>query len=408
MPTAPSSRPRTRKTTPVALAAAGTLVAAVSAASSLLGASSAFAAPRTAQHKAMVAKATIAKAMVTKAMVTKAGEAPPRAKVAISETGSTLLYPLFQLWAPAYHKHYPNITITPQGTGSGTGISDAEAGSIDIGASDAYLSPTDFAQYRGIMNVPLAISAQMVNYNVKGVPASTHLKLDGGVLAAIYEGHITNWDDPHIKSLNPGVKLPNEKIVALHRSDSSGDTFIFSTYLSDSNPGGWGKSIGYGTSISFPSISNALAEEGNGGMVTGCEKTPGCIAYIGISYKHETDSGHLGEAMLQNRSGTFHLPVATTIISEAGAAYEQTPPDEALSLVYDGARGGYPIINYEYAIIPPTERNAATAQAVKALLYWAIDPKGGSSPSFLDQVRFQPLPTSIARLSAAQIAKVKG
>lgn len=189
MPTAPSSRPRTRKTTPVALAAAGTLVAAVSATSSLLGASSAFAAPRTAQHKAMV---------------TKAGEAPPRAKVAISETGSTLLYPLFQLWAPAYHKHYPNITITPQGTGSGTGISDAEAGSIDIGASDAYLSPTDFAQYRGIMNVPLAISAQMVNYNVKGVPASTHLKLDGGVLAAIYEGHITNWDDPHIKSLNPG------------------------------------------------------------------------------------------------------------------------------------------------------------------------------------------------------------
>ncbi len=258
------------------------------------------------------------------------------------------------------------------------------------------------------MNIPLAISAQMVNYNVKGVPASTHLKLDGGVLAAIYEGRITNWDDPHIKSLNPGVKLPNEKIVALHRSDSSGDTFIFSTYLSDSNPGGWGKSIGYGTSISFPSISNALAEEGNGGMVTGCEKTPGCIAYIGISYKHETDAGYLGEAMLQNRSGTFHLPVAATIISEAGAAYEQTPPDEALSLVYDGARGGYPIINYEYAIIPPKEHNATTAQAVKALLYWAIDPKGGSSPSFLDQVGFQPLPTSIAQLSAAQIAKVKG
>ena len=393
MATAETSRRTGRKASPWALAATGALVAAVSAAGSVLGAGSAFAANRPAAHKTVVTKAT---------------DAPPSAKVALSETGSTLLYPLFQLWAPAYHKMYSNITITPQGTGSGTGISDAEGGSINIGASDAYLSATDFAQYPGITNIPLAISAQMINYNVKGVPASTHLKLDGGVLAAIYEGRITNWNDPHIKSLNPGVNLPNEKIVALHRSDSSGDTFIFSTYLSDSNPSGWGKSIGFGTSISFPSISNALAEEGNGGMVTGCDKTPGCIAYIGISYQKETQSGHLGEAMLQNRSGTFHLPVASTIVSEAGAAYEQTPPDEALSLVYDGAKGGYPIINYEYAIIPAKEPNAATAQAVKALLSWAIDTKGGSSMSFLNQVGFQPLPASIAKLSAAQIAKIKG
>ncbi|MHB1497973.1 MAG: phosphate ABC transporter substrate-binding protein PstS [Acidimicrobiales bacterium] len=393
MATAETSRCTGRKASPWALAATGALVAAVSAAGGVLGAGSAFAANRPAAHKTVV---------------TKAADAPPSAKVALSETGSTLLYPLFQLWATAYHKMYSNITITPQGTGSGTGISDAEGGSINIGASDAYLSATDFAQYPGIMNIPLAISAQMINYNVKGVPASTHLKLDGGVLAAIYEGHITNWDDPHIKSLNPGVNLPNEKIVALHRSDSSGDTFIFSTYLSDSNPSGWGKSIGFGTSISFPSISNALAEEGNGGMVTGCDKTPGCIAYIGISYRKETQAGHLGEAMLQNRAGTFHLPVASTIISEAGAAYEQTPPDEALSLVDDGAKGGYPIINYEYAIIPPKEPNATTAQAVKALLSWAIDTKGGSSMSFLNQVGFQPLPASIVQLSAAQIAKIKG
>jgi phosphate transport system substrate-binding protein len=393
MPTAPSSRPIVRKAAPMALFAAGALVAAVSAAGSVVGASTALAAPRSAQHKALA---------------NKGPEAPPKARVAISETGSTLLYPLFQIWAPAYHKRYHNITITPQGTGSGTGISDAEGGTIDIGASDAYLSPTDFAQYPGIRNIPLAISAQMVNYNVQGIPASTHLKLDGGVLAGIYEGHITNWDDPLIKSLNPGVNLPNEKIVALHRSDSSGDTFIFSTYLSDANPGGWGKSIGFGTSISFPSISNALAEEGNGGMVTGCSSTPGCIAYIGISYQKETQAGHLGEAMLQNRSGTFHLPVASTIVSEAGAAYEQTPPDEALSLVYDGAKGGYPIINYEYAIIPPKEPNVNTAKAVAALLYWAIDRKGGSSPSFLRQVGFQPLPPSIAKLSAAQIAGIKG
>ncbi len=339
---------------------------------------------------------------------TKANETPPKARLDLSETGSTLLYPLFQLWAAAYHKHYPNITITPQGTGSGTGISDASSGTVNIGASDAYLSPTVMAQYPGIENIALAISAQMVNYNVKGVPASVHLKLDGGVLAGIYEGHITNWDAPQIKALNPHVNLPNEKIVALHRSDSSGDTFLFSSYLSDTNPNGWGKSIGYGTSISFPAIPNALAEEGNGGMVTGCAATPGCIAYIGISYLAKTEAAHLGEALLQNRDGFFHLPTPATITAEAAAAYEQTPPDEALSLVDDAAKAGYPIINYEYAIIPPKEPNLVQAEAVKAFLYWAVDPTGGSSPSFLDAVNFQPLPTSIARLSAAQIAKIKG
>jgi len=375
------------------LTAAAAAAALTLGTAGLTGASTALAAPRPAHAKAGA---------------TKSNEIPPKAKVNLSETGSTLLYPLFQLWAAAYHKHYPNITITPQGTGSGTGISDASSGTVNIGASDAYLSPTVFAQYPGIENIALAISAQMINYNVKGVPASVHLKLDGGVLAGIYEGHITNWDAPQVRALNPGVKLPNEKIVALHRSDSSGDTFLFSSYLSDTNPSGWGKTIGYGTSISFPAIPNALAEEGNGGMVTGCAATPGCIAYIGISYLAKTEAAHLGEAMLQNRDGFFHLPNAATITAEAAAAYSQTPPDEALSLVDDTAKAGYPIINYEYAIIPPKQPNGTDAKAVKAFLYWAIDPTGGSSPAFLDAVNFQPLPASIAQLSAAQIAKIKG
>jgi phosphate transport system substrate-binding protein len=204
----------------------------------------------------------------------KVSETPPGGQVAISETGSTLLYPLFQLWSSAYHQKYKNVTITPQGTGSGTGISDAADGVIDIGASDAYLSTTDVAEHKGLMNVALAISAQQVNYNVSGIGA-THLKLNGTVLAAIYEGKIKEWDDPQIKALNPGVPLPAEKIVALHRADSSGDTFLFSSYLSDQDPSGWGKTVGYGTSISFPAIPNALGETGNGGMVTGCKQTPG-------------------------------------------------------------------------------------------------------------------------------------
>ncbi|MGC8627178.1 MAG: phosphate ABC transporter substrate-binding protein PstS [Acidimicrobiales bacterium] len=325
--------------------------------------------------------------------------------ISISETGSTLLYPLFQLWSTAYHKQHPNVTITPQGTGSGTGISDASEGTVDIGASDAYLSTSQRAQSPGLMNIALAISAQQVNYNVSGLSPSTHLKLTGKILSAIYRGMITSWDDPQIRAINPGVKLPDEKIVALHRSDSSGDTFLFSSYLSKSDPSVWGKTIGYGTSISFPAIANALGEEGNGGMVTGCKDTPGCVAYIGISYLTETQKAHLGEAELQNSAGQFLLPTASTIIDEASSFTSRTPADESLSMIYGK---GYPITNYEYAIIPPKEASPVVAKTVQDILTWAINPKQGSSPAFLGAVKFQPLPPAVRALSERQIAKIRG
>ncbi|HTV11698.1 MAG TPA: phosphate ABC transporter substrate-binding protein PstS [Acidimicrobiales bacterium] len=335
-------------------------------------------------------------------------EVPPKGNVSLYEEGSTLLYPLFQLWAPAYHKQYSNITVNPAGGGSGKGISDAASGIVDIGASDAYLSSSQLSQYPGVKNIALAISAQMINYNIPGLSGSVHLKLSGSVISQIYQGKITTWNDPAITALNPGVTLPADKIVALHRSDSSGDTFIFSTYLTDSDPNGWGSSIGYGTSISFPSISNALAETGNGGMVTGCQATPGCIAYIGISYQSETQKAGLGMAELQNASGRFEVPVAPSIVAEAQALENKTPADEALSLVDDNASNGYPIINYEYAIIPPHEPSNQKAAAVKAFLYWATDPKQGSSPAFLNQVGFQPLPASVLVLTDKQIASIAG
>ncbi|MDA8392896.1 MAG: phosphate ABC transporter substrate-binding protein PstS [Actinomycetota bacterium] len=322
----------------------------------------------------------------------------------MSETGSTLLYPLFQKWAPAYHSKYPNITITPQGTGSGTGISQAEAGTVNIGASDAYLPPSAFTAHPGIENIPLAISAQQVNYNLPGIPAGTHLKLNGSILAKMYTGKITNWNDPAIKAINPGVKLPNMKVVPLHRSDGSGDTFIFTTYMTKSASSVW--KGGFGTSVTWPSVPGALAANGNGGMVTTCGATPGCVAYIGISFLAQTQGKGLGEAMLQNRAGKYLLPTATTIRTEAAGYASKTPPNEAISLVYGPASGGYPIINYEYAIVSTSQANSNTAAAMKAFFYWAMDPAGGSSSSFLSSVNFQALPSQVVKLSDAQIAKI--
>jgi phosphate transport system substrate-binding protein len=335
-------------------------------------------------------------------------ETPPSGTTVVSEDGSSLLLPLFQLWATGYHKQYANMYITPAGGGSGKGITDATAGVVEIGASDAYLSSTEVSSAPGLKNIALAISAQMVNYNIPGLSSSVHLKLTGPVLAQIYEGKITQWNDSAITSLNPGVVIPSDKIVALHRSDSSGDTFIFSSFLSSSDPNSWGSSIGYGTSISFPSIPNALGESGNGGMVTGCNNTPGCIAYIGISYYSETQSNGLGEAQLSNASGNFELPTPATITAEAQALEAKTPANETLSMIYDSAAAGYPIINYEYAIIPGSESNTNAAQAVRAFLYWAVDPNGGSASSYLSQVNFQPLTAKVRALSQAQIAEISG
>jgi phosphate transport system substrate-binding protein len=325
--------------------------------------------------------------------------------VTLTEAGSSLLYPLFQIWAPAYHKVNPKITIDPAAGGSGKGISGAIAGTLDMGGSDAYLSPADMASHPGVENIPLAISAQMINYNLPGGPK--HLKLNGQVLQGIYEGKITRWDDKAIAVLNPGVHLPATRIVPLHRSDASGDTFLFTQYLSKSNPRGWGATYHFNTSYPGPALAGALAENGNGGMVTGCSHTPGCIAYIGISYRSRTDAAGLGEARFQNKSGHYLLPGPTTIEAEARGFASKTPANEAISLIYGPAANGYPIINYEYAIVKTSQSSADVAGAIRSFLNWASNPAEGSASRFLDQVGFQALPSSVVKLSQAQIARIK-
>src|SRR5487761_1394131 len=197
-------------------------------------------------------------------------EKPPSGNVTISEDGSSLLYPLFQLWAQAYNQEFSNVNVTPAAGGSGKGINDASAGVVNIGGSDAYLSSTQLQVTPGLMNIALAISAQAIVTNINDLSGSQHLDLSGQVISQIYQGKISYWDDSAIQKLNPNANLPHQQIVALHRSDSSGDTFIFSAYMAAADPSGWGSSIGYGTTVSFPSISNSLGENGNGGMVTGC------------------------------------------------------------------------------------------------------------------------------------------
>lgn len=321
------------------------------------------------------------------------------------ETGSTLLYPLMNLWVQDYQRSH-DVQITTQGTGSGTGISQAIAGVAQIGASDAYMSDSQMHQ-SPMLNIPLAISAQQVNYNIPGLN-NVHLNLSGPVLAGIYAGRIAYWDDRAIKAMNPHVasRLPHQPIVPIHRADGSGDTFLFTQYLSKSTSW-WNSGPGYGTTISWPNVASAVGATGNPGMVQTCKATPYSVAYIGVSFLNQTNDAHLGYAALQNRDGHFVLPDAETIGAAAHALENSTPGDERLSLISAPGANSYPIINYEYAIVNPHQPDRETAAALRAFLTWAISSSGGQQARFLDAVHFLPLPARLVSESRGQINRIQ-
>jgi phosphate transport system substrate-binding protein len=320
---------------------------------------------------------------------------------ALSETGSTLLFPLFREWAPAYKSQFSNVTITTAGTGSSTGISSAASGSADIGGSDAYLSSGTMTRYPTLENIPLAISAQLVSYNLPRLTG--HLRLNSAVLAEMYQGSITMWDDQAIRALNPGVSLPAIKVIPIHRSEGSGDTFLFTSYLSQ--PGStWANSVGFATRVAWPPVPGALGETGNSGMVSGCAANPGCVAYIGISYLSQSSAAGLGEAQLLNRSGSYVLPTAASISAAAAGFALNTPANGSISLIDGVSTGGYPLVNYEYGIVDTRQSSAGKAATIKALLNWILTT--GSSAAYLSKVNFQPLPPQVVSVADTLIAKI--
>jgi phosphate transport system substrate-binding protein len=317
----------------------------------------------------------------------------------ISETGSTLLLPLVSSWQVAYGTLFPKILITTSGTGSGTGIADAAAGTVNIGGSDAYLSPADLSQFPGLENIPLAVAGININYNLPGVKKP--LNLNGTVLSQIYSGKITTWNASAIAALNKGVSLPSTKIVPLHRADSSGSTFLTTSYMNAQDPSGWSAS-NVGTTVSWPTVAGAEAETGSGGMVKGCAAIKGCIAYIGVSYASEVASDKLGTAALANKSGQFVSSSTSTITTALATFSGKTPATGTQSLINGTA--GYPIINYEYAIVKTSQPSSAEATAIKNFLTWGITT--GSGSKYLVPVNFVALPSNVLTIAKNLIAKI--
>ncbi|HEY6495279.1 MAG TPA: phosphate ABC transporter substrate-binding protein PstS [Trebonia sp.] len=367
--------------------------------------------------RTVLPRAGIAAAMVGLVAACGAGAGAPGAAGApaglvsapggtISETGSSLLYPLMHTWAGAYHKQVPGVTVATVSSSSGTGIAAASAGTSDLGASDAFLSTGDLVENPTLLNIALAVSAQAVIYNLPG--ASGHVRLDGAVLAEIYDGTVTMWDDPAIAAINPGTSLPAIKIVPVRRSDSSGDTFLFTSYLSTGSQSpadqAWNSKIGYGTTVAWPAVPGELAEAGSVNLLHTCAATAGCVSYEGISYLAQARAAGLGEAELANDAGAYTLPTQAAIKASLNTFVSLTPPSEAISMINGPAAGGYPIVNYEYAIVSTRQPSAARASAIRSFLTWVLTT--GNQPAYVDTVGFQPLPGALVTLGKQQIGQI--
>ncbi len=303
--------------------------------------------------------------------------------------GSTLVAPLVAKWSGDYEQR-TGVTVTYGAIGSGAGIAQITGGTVDFGASDAPLTTDQATACKGCVQVPWALAATLVAYNVKGVPS--RLKLSGPVLAGIYLGKVTHWNDPAIKRLNPGVQLPATAITPVFRSDGSGDTYAFSDFLAKVSPV-WKRTKGASTTISFPAGTGA---KGNDGVASYLGRNDGTIGYLGISYVF---SGNLDYALVQNAAGEFPVPGVPSIEAAANSL-ANVPADNAISITDPpaSAPAAYPISTFTYAIVP----NPSKLALLKFLTYAVT-----IGQKFGPPLQFAPLPATVLAADRSTIARLR-
>jgi len=322
----------------------------------------------------------------------------------LSETGSTLLYPLMSVWIAKYMQLHPDLELSAQATGSSAGVADALSGEAQIGGSDAYLSDTQMQA--GLLNVPLAVSSQEISYNVPELHGGVPLRLSGPTLAGIYDGTIDAWDDARLRSINPGRSLPHHSIVPIHRSEGSGDTFLFTTYLALSTPS-WEREVHAGNRVDWPPVGSALEARGNAGMVDLCERVPYSIAYIGISFADRARAGGLDVAVLENRAGAYLAPTAKTVQAALDAT-GSVSADGRASMIFANGADSYPLVNFEYAVVKERQTTPEMAGDLRDFLEWAVSPTDGNDPNLVGAYHFVPLPSQARSIARQQINRISG
>jgi phosphate transport system substrate-binding protein len=305
--------------------------------------------------------------------------------------GSTLVAPLMSKWQSDYASKSEE-TVTYGAIGSGGGIDQITNRTVDFGASDAPLTEEQFEEANGVEQIPWALSGTVPAYNVSGAPEG--LKLSGEVLAGIYLGEITSWDDPAIAKLNPGASLPSTKITPVYRSDGSGDTYAFTNYLSTISPEFKSK-VGTSTQVKFPT---GVGAEKNDGVSAAISQTDGAIGYVGLAYALQNE---LSMPLVENSAGEFPEPGVKSVEAAADAVRTIGPNNEiSLADLPSSAKGAYPISTYTYVIVPLASDKA---EALKKFTTYAISP---AAQEFGPDLDFAPLPKQVVAAGKKAIAKI--
>lgn len=306
------------------------------------------------------------------------------AELAINGAGATFPYPLYSKWFYEYSNANPGVKFNYQSIGSGGGIKQITAGTVDFGATDAPMTEEELAKLPGpILHLPTAIGAVAVVYNVAGVGSG--LKMTQDVLAEIFLGKITRWNDPKIVALNKGFALPNADIVIAHRSDGSGTTDIFTNYLSAVNAD-WRTTVGRGKSVKWPVGLGGKGNEGVAGLV---KQTPGAVGYVELAYAKQNN---MSVASLRNREGQFVAPTIEATSAAAAGAAKTMPADFRVSIVDAPGKESYPIAGLTWLLVYKEQKDEARGKALVQFLKWAIR-DGQKMTVALD---YAPLPKQVA------------
>ena len=311
----------------------------------------------------------------------------------LTGAGATFPYPIYSKWFSEYSAAHPGVEVNYQSIGSGGGIRQVTSGLVDFGASDMPMTDDMLASSKvKLIHLPTVLGAVVPVYNV---PGATDLRFSGDVLADIYLGKISNWNDARIAKDNPGVHLPDQKIIVVHRSDGSGTSFIFTDYLSKVSSE-WAGGPGKGTSPSWPVGVGGKGNEGVAGLV---RQMPGAIGYVELIYALQN---HISFGEIKNAAGNW-VKASIEGVTEAAASVKSMPADYRVSITNAPGANAYPISSFTYLLIPASGSNDANRKVLKDMLSWIV--KSGESQ--VSALSYAPLPDALAEKELQTIYSLK-
>ncbi len=311
----------------------------------------------------------------------------PAAAQGLTGAGATFPNPIYTKWFDAYHKK-TGVQINYQSIGSGGGIRQFTEGTVDFGATDGPMKDDQIAAVQGnVQHIPTVLGAVVVTYNLPQL-GKTALRFDGATLADVFLGRITKWNDTRIAGLNPGVKLPAQDIIVVHRSDGSGTSFIFTDYLSKVSPT-WKSKVGSATSVEWPI---GLGGKGNEGVTQQVKQSEGAIGYVELIY---AISNGLPYATLKNAAGQYVEASLKSVTAAASAADLKPDTDFRVSITNAAGAEAYPIASFTWLLVQKTPRDSAKGEEIRKFVVWMLQPEAQRMAADL---HYAPLPVPVIEL----------